>query len=87
MSICPLSADVADSSPNPPARAKAPRVRVRVGLEPIVQLTAWLFATFEIDFVCATSDFLVTRRVPDRSLSRLGLGCFRLYTSISRWFR
>jgi hypothetical protein len=31
------------------------------GLEPIIQLTAWVFATFEIDFVCATSDFLVRR--------------------------
>jgi hypothetical protein len=33
-------------------------------LEPIVQLTAWLFAAFEINFVCATPDFLITRRVP-----------------------
>jgi hypothetical protein len=40
------------------------------GLEPIVQLSAWLSAAFEIDFVCATSDVLVTRRVPCRSLSR-----------------
>src|SRR5438046_10715132 len=43
------------------------------GLEPIVQLTPWVFAAFEIDFVCATSDFLVTRRAPWRSLSRLCL--------------
>jgi hypothetical protein len=34
---------------------------VAFGFDPIVQLTAQLFATFEIDFVCATSDFLVTR--------------------------
>jgi hypothetical protein len=33
-------------------------------LEPIVQLTAWLFAAFEIDFVCATSDFLGPHSVP-----------------------
>jgi hypothetical protein len=31
------------------------------GLEPIVQLKAWLFAAFKTDFVCATSDLLVTR--------------------------
>jgi hypothetical protein len=30
-------------------------------LEPIVQLIAWVFAAFEIDLVCATSDLLVTR--------------------------
>jgi hypothetical protein len=33
-------------------------------LEPIIQLTVRVFATFEIDFVCSTSDFLVSRRVP-----------------------
>ena len=33
------------------------------GLEPIVQLKAWLFAAFKIDFIRATSDFLVTHRV------------------------
>jgi hypothetical protein len=44
-------------------------------LEPIVQLTAWLFAAFAIDFACAMSDFLITRRVPYGSLSPLrGLG-------------
>src|SRR2546427_10381885 len=50
------------------------------GLEPIVQLTPWLFAAFEIDFVCATSDFLVTRRVPYQNLSplRLAIGCVGL---------
>jgi hypothetical protein len=41
------------------------------GLEPIVLLTAWLFAAFEIDFVCATSDVLVTLRVFHRGLYRL----------------
>jgi hypothetical protein len=34
------------------------------GLEPIVQLTAWLFTAFEIDFVGAKPDCLVRRRVP-----------------------
>jgi hypothetical protein len=34
------------------------------GLKPIVQIMVWLFAAFEIDFVCATSDVLVTRRFP-----------------------
>jgi len=33
-------------------------------LEPIFQITAWLFAAFEIDFVCATSDLVIKRRVP-----------------------
>jgi hypothetical protein len=41
------------------------------GLEPIVQLTAWLFAAFEIDLVCATSHVLVTLPVLHRNLSRL----------------
>ena len=69
---------------------KRPTFEFAFGLEPIVQLTAWLFAAFEIDFVCATSDVLVTRRVPCRSLSRLRrLGGGRLgpCTSISLWFR
>src|SRR5258706_2737289 len=60
-----------------------------LGLEPIVQLSARFFAAFKIDFVCATSDFLVTRRVPYRNLPRrrLGGGCFGLCASISLWFR
>jgi hypothetical protein len=66
---------------------KHPAFEFALGLEPIVQLTAWLFAALKIDFVCATSDFLATRRVPDRNLSRLGLGCYGLCTSISLWFR
>src|SRR5713226_6400304 len=33
-------------------------------LEPIVQFTAWSFAAFEIDFVCAPPDFLGTHSVP-----------------------
>jgi len=44
--------------------AKYPAFEFAFRLEPIVQITAWLFAAFEVDFVCATSDFLVTRRVP-----------------------
>ncbi len=44
--------------------AKHPVFEFAFGLEPIVQLTAWLLAALEIDFVGATSDFLVTRRVP-----------------------
>ena len=60
------------------------------GLEPIIQLTAWLFAALEIDFVGAKSDFLVTRRVPYRSFSRLrrlGGGSMGPCSSISLWFR
>ena len=34
-------------------------------LKPIVYLAAWLCAAFEIDFVCATPDLLVTRRAPN----------------------
>ncbi len=46
------------------ARLRAPKhpaFEFALRSEPIVQLTAWLFAAFEVDFVCATSDFLVTR--------------------------
>src|SRR5229473_5047172 len=32
------------------------------GLEPILQITAGLFTAFEINFVCATLDFLLTCR-------------------------
>jgi hypothetical protein len=49
------------------ARLRAPKhpaFEFAFRLEPIVQLTAWLFAAFEIDFVCPTSDLLATRRVP-----------------------
>jgi hypothetical protein len=34
------------------------------GAEPIVQIVAWLLTAFEVDFICATSDLLVTQRVP-----------------------
>jgi hypothetical protein len=43
---------------------ECPAFELAFGLEPIVQITAWLFAAFEIDFVGATSDFFVTRGVP-----------------------
>lgn len=43
---------------------KRPAFDFAFGLEPIVHVTAWLFAAFEIDFVGATSDSLITRRVP-----------------------
>jgi hypothetical protein len=33
------------------------------GLEPILQITAGFFTAFEINFVCATLDFLLTCRV------------------------
>src|SRR5882724_149998 len=47
------------------ARLRKPTtLEFAVGSEPIVQLTPWLSAAFEIDFVFATSDFLVTRRAP-----------------------
>src|SRR5205807_4585669 len=53
------------------------------GMEPIVHITAWLFAAFQIDFVGATSDLLITRRALYRSLSRLrpGGGSLRHCTS------
>ena len=44
--------------------AKHAALEFAFGLEPIVQIMAWFFAAFEIDFVGATSDFLITRRVP-----------------------
>jgi hypothetical protein len=40
--------------------AKDPAFEFAFRLEPIVQIAAWLLAAFEVDFVCATSDFLVT---------------------------
>src|ERR1700730_9376240 len=70
-------------------RMSDPTFELTFGLEPIVQFAAGLCTAFEIDFVCATSDFLATRRVPCRSLSRrrLGGGRLGLCTSISLWFR
>jgi len=44
--------------------AKHPAFEFAFRLEPIVQIAARLFAAFEMDFVCSTSDFLITRRVP-----------------------
>src|SRR4029077_5373335 len=38
------------------------------GLEPIVQLTGRLFTPFEMNFLCAKSNFLVTRHVPHADL-------------------
>ena len=49
------------------ARLRAPKHSVfefAFRLEPIVQITTWLFAAFEINLVGATSDLLVRRRVP-----------------------
>jgi hypothetical protein len=49
------------------ARLRAPKpcaFEFAFRLEPIVQIVALLFAAFEIDFVGATSDFLLTRQVP-----------------------
>ena len=42
--------------------------------EPILQITAWLWALFKTDFVCTQSDFVITRRVPYGNLFRLRLG-------------
>lgn len=42
------------------------------GLEPIIQFTARLPAAFEVDFICAAPDLLVTRRVRCRQLRSLG---------------
>ena len=69
---------------------KHPAFEFAFGLEPIIQLTAWLFAALEIDFVGAKSDLLFTRRVPYRSFSRLrrlGGGSMGPCSSISLWFR
>lgn len=49
--------DVADLLPSMPARER-PTLEFVFGLEPIVQFAAWMFATFEINFVRAKSDFL-----------------------------
>ncbi len=43
---------------------ESPTLEFAFGLEPIVQIAAWLSAAFEINFVGATSDFFVTRGVP-----------------------
>ncbi len=43
---------------------ECPALEFAFSLEPVVQITAWLFAAFEIDRVGATSDFFVTRGVP-----------------------
>src|SRR5260370_40905248 len=51
---------------------------------------AWLFAAFAIDFVCATPNFLVARRVPYRSFSRLrrlGGGGAGPCSCLSLWFQ
>jgi hypothetical protein len=70
---------------------KHPAFEFTFGLEPIVQFTAVLFAAFQIDFVCATSYFLVTRRVPYGTLSSpfsaRGFYYLGLCTAVSLWFR
>jgi hypothetical protein len=43
--------------------AKHPAFELTIRLHPIVHITDQLFAAFEIDFVCSTSDFVITRRV------------------------
>src|SRR5258708_17473162 len=53
---------------------KRPTLKFTLGLEPVVQLKAWRFTTFEINFVRAKSDFFVARHFPNRNLSRLRLG-------------
>jgi hypothetical protein len=58
------SGDVADPFLARLREPKHPAFEFTFGLEPIVQLAAWLFAASEIDFVCAASDFLFTLRVP-----------------------
>jgi hypothetical protein len=47
-----------------------------LGLEPIVQFSAGLLAALKIDFICATSDFLVTLRVLDRKFSGFRMAYF-----------
>src|ERR1700682_5201141 len=48
------------------------------GLEPILQVTAGFFTAFEIDFVCAALDFLLTCRFTTErsSFSPSVKGCF-----------
>src|SRR5205807_26385 len=80
-----VAAPVRQRSDMSASAKKAPRVRVRVCLEPIVRLTALLFAALKINLVRATCDFPVRCRVPDRNLQRRRLfgGCFGLCTFIS----
>jgi hypothetical protein len=50
------------------------------GLEPIIQIASRLFATFQIDFVRAVSNFLVGHWIPDLRGSYFGFyasRCFR----------
>jgi hypothetical protein len=37
------------------------------GLEPVIQIAARLFAAFKVNFVCAASDFLLSRWISDLS--------------------
>jgi hypothetical protein len=50
------------------------------GPEPIIKLIAWEAVTLEIDFICATPDFFVTRRVVCRRILcvRLNWACVKL---------
>ena len=46
---------------DPLSATKQPVGKFEFGLKPVVQLTAWLLAAFEIDLVRANPDLLLTR--------------------------
>jgi hypothetical protein len=44
-----------------------PALQFTFGLEPVIQIAARLYAAFEVNFVCASSDFLLGRWISDLS--------------------
>src|SRR5260370_31368545 len=85
----PLSADDADPFLTRLLAPKSTEFEFAFGLEPVVQMTAWLFAAFKIYLVCATSDFLVapsSRPEPLRSRpGLLRLLCFHFALVSTTW--
>jgi hypothetical protein len=59
-----------------------PALQFALGLEPIIQIAARLFATFQVNLVRAAFDLLVGPWIPDLSGSYLGF-----YVCVSRCFR
>jgi hypothetical protein len=68
---------------------KLPVLKFAFGFEPIVQFTVGMFPVFKIDFICTTSNFLVTRQALYLNLKcrRRRRGCFGLLTCTSLWLR
>jgi hypothetical protein len=58
-----------------------------LGLEPIVKVTAVLPAALKIDLICATSNFLVSRRVLGRKFCGVRVASFNAGTFICPWLR